>query len=161
MEIDKKLYGEIKEYCKLNGLKPSEYVNALLKKAFMEDKYGAAPFKKEVTFVGNKKFDEAVIAEINEIIQDREKLSEFIKTHQETFANDKPDANGRVYPREVLEKAIEEYNEPVKNLDKNLDKVSQLDEENVDLDKNSSTNSSNVSQSEQKTVKKHTIKPIK
>ena len=160
MEIDKKLYGEIKEYCKLNGLKPSEYVNALLKKAFMEDKYGAAPFKKEVTFVGNKKFDEAVIAEINEIIHDREKLSEFIKTHQERFVNDKPDANGRVYTEKALKDAVEKFNES-SNQDKNLDKVSQLDEENVDLDKNSSTNSSNVSQSEKKTVKKHTIKPIK
>ena len=158
MEIDKKLYEEIKEYCKLNGLKPSEYVNALLKKAFMEDKYGAAPFKKEVTFVGNKKFDEAVIAEINEIIHDREKLSEFIKTHQETFVNDKPDANGRVYTKETMKDAVEKFNESL-NPDKN--QVSQLDEENVDLDKNSSTNSSNVSQSEKKTVKKHTIKPIK
>lgn len=160
MEIDKKLYGEIKEYCKLNGIKPSEYINGLLKKAFMEDKYGIAPFKKEVTFVGNKKFDEAVIAEINEIIHDKEKLSEFIKTRQETFVTGKPDANGRVYTEEALKDAVEKFNESL-NQDKNLDKASQLDEENVDLDKNFSTNSSNVSQSEKKTVKKHTIKPIK
>lgn len=160
MEIDKKLYGEIKEYCKLNDLKPSEYVNALLKKAFMEDKYGTAPFKKEVTFVGNKKFDEAVIAEINEIIHDKEKLSEFIKTRQETFVTGKPDANGRVYTEEALKDAVEKFNESL-NQGKNLDNVPQLDEENVDLDNDSSTNSSNVSQLEKKTVKKHTIKPIK
>lgn len=160
MEVDKKLYEDIKEYCALNGLKPKEYINALLKKAFMEDKYGTAPFKKEVTFVGNKKFDEAVIAEINEIIHDKEKLSEFIKTRQEMFVTDKPDANGRVYTKEALKDAVEKFNESL-NQDKNLDNVSQLDEENVDLDKDSSTNSNNVPQLEKKTVKKHTIKPIK
>ncbi|MBP5725285.1 MAG: hypothetical protein J6X18_17130, partial [Bacteroidales bacterium] len=64
MEVDKKLYEDIKEYCKLNGLKPSEYVNATLKKAFMEDKYGSAPFLKkdsqEFVVYGNKAFEDAV-----------------------------------------------------------------------------------------------------
>ena len=46
MEIDKKLYEDIKAYCKLNNLKVGEYVNGLLKKAFMEDKYGASPFER-------------------------------------------------------------------------------------------------------------------
>lgn len=45
MEIDKKLYEEIKAYCDLNGIKPKEYINTLLKKAFMEDKYGKHPFQ--------------------------------------------------------------------------------------------------------------------
>lgn len=43
MEVDKKLYEEIKEYCELNGLKPRDFTNSLLKKAFMEEKYGKAP----------------------------------------------------------------------------------------------------------------------
>lgn len=43
MEIDKALYSEIKAYCDINGLKPREYVHKLLKKAFMEDKYGKMP----------------------------------------------------------------------------------------------------------------------
>ena len=43
MEIDKKLYNQIKEYCDLNGLKPKEYIHSLLSKAFMEDKYGERP----------------------------------------------------------------------------------------------------------------------
>lgn len=43
MEIDKELYNEIKEYCDLNGLKPRAYIHTLLKKAFMEDKYGKMP----------------------------------------------------------------------------------------------------------------------
>jgi hypothetical protein len=145
MEVDKKLYEEIKEYCTLNGLKPKEYINDLLKKAFMEDKYGNKPF------MTNKIRVESVLVKADE-----------------------PDRNGIVYTKEALEKAVEQYKEKVTigkdgdiflgeltHLDKNLDKMSQLDVENVDLDKNSSTNSNNVSQSGKKLVKKHTIKPIK
>jgi len=43
MEIDKQLYAEIKEYCELNGLKPREFVHGILKKAFMEEKFGKIP----------------------------------------------------------------------------------------------------------------------
>lgn len=43
MEIDKDLYNEIKKYCVLNGIKPKEYVNDLLKKAFLRDRYGEKP----------------------------------------------------------------------------------------------------------------------
>lgn len=43
MEVDKQLYAEIKEYCELNGLKPRDFANNLLKKAFMEEKYGKMP----------------------------------------------------------------------------------------------------------------------
>ena len=43
MEVDKQLYAEIKEYCELNGLKPRDFTNNLLKKAFMEEKYGKMP----------------------------------------------------------------------------------------------------------------------
>ena len=45
MEIDKNLYQEIKEYCNLNGIKPKDYINTLLRKAFMQDKYGERPFQ--------------------------------------------------------------------------------------------------------------------
>lgn len=43
MEIDKQLYAEIKEYCELNGLKPRDFIHNILKRAFMEEKYGKAP----------------------------------------------------------------------------------------------------------------------
>ena len=38
--IDAKLLREIEGYCELNGLNAEEYVNYLLKKAFMIEKYG-------------------------------------------------------------------------------------------------------------------------
>lgn len=43
MEIEKKLYSEIKEYCKLNQLKIGDFINDLLKKAFNIEKFGEAP----------------------------------------------------------------------------------------------------------------------
>lgn len=42
--IETKLHNEIKEYCKLNNLKVNIFINELLKKAFMREKYGEAPF---------------------------------------------------------------------------------------------------------------------
>ena len=44
IELDKKLHKEIKEYCQLNGLIMKDFVNKLLKKAFMVEKYGDKPF---------------------------------------------------------------------------------------------------------------------
>ena len=145
MEVDKKLYEEIKEYCTLNGLKPKEYINDLLKKAFMEDKYGNKPF------MTNKIRVESVLVKADE-----------------------PDRNGTIYSKEALEKAVEQYKEKVTigkdgdiflgeltHPDKTQDDLPQLDDKKVDLEKDSSTNSSNVSQSGKKLVKKHTIKPIK
>ncbi len=42
--INNDLYEEIKEYCGLNGIKPSILCNNLLKKALTELKYGDIPF---------------------------------------------------------------------------------------------------------------------
>lgn len=41
--IDKTLYQEIKEYCKLNNLKVKDFINTLLRKAFTIEKYGEKP----------------------------------------------------------------------------------------------------------------------
>ena len=43
MEIDKKLYKDIKSYCELNNLKVSDFINGLLRKAFNIEKYGEKP----------------------------------------------------------------------------------------------------------------------
>lgn len=44
MEIEKKLYDDIKSYCKLNNLKVNTFINNLLRKAFNVEKYGESPF---------------------------------------------------------------------------------------------------------------------
>ena len=46
ISIDEKLYSEIKEYCKLNGLKLNEFVESLLRKTFTLEKFGDVPFGK-------------------------------------------------------------------------------------------------------------------
>lgn len=49
MQIDKNLYEEINEYCKLNNLKTRDFIHKLLKDSFLKEKYGESPFflKKE------------------------------------------------------------------------------------------------------------------
>jgi hypothetical protein len=43
-DIDIKLIKDIEEYCSINNIEnPSKYVTKLLKKAFMEEKYGKKP----------------------------------------------------------------------------------------------------------------------
>ena len=49
IELDKKLHKDIKEYCQLNGLVMKDFVNKLLKKAFMVEKYGDKPFAEPKT----------------------------------------------------------------------------------------------------------------
>lgn len=44
VEIEKKLYQEIKDYCKLNDLVIKDFINKILKKAFTVEKYGDKPF---------------------------------------------------------------------------------------------------------------------
>lgn len=85
MEIDKKLYGDIKEYCKLNGLKTAEYVNSLLKNAFMLDKYGVSPFSKERTIIEHDAFNEAVNNEVKRILNDPKEFEEAAKKFNKTL----------------------------------------------------------------------------
>ena len=53
VEIDKKLYQEIKDYCKLNNLVIKDFVSKLLRKAFTIEKYGDRPFAENNITVGN------------------------------------------------------------------------------------------------------------
>lgn len=106
MEIDKKLHEEIKEYCKLNGLKTSEYVNSILKKAFMMDKYGVSPFKRaEDSVIGNDAFEKAVNDEVRRILNDKEELHALLSAK---FENGE---NGRVYSEEALRDAVAKFNQ--------------------------------------------------
>lgn len=104
MEIDKKLYGDIKEYCKLNGLKTAEYVNSLLKNAFMLDKYGVSPFSKERTVIEHDAFNEAVNNEVKRILNDPKEFEEAAKKFNKGFFDEM-----REYSKtEITEKSIPE-----------------------------------------------------
>ena len=64
VEIDKKLYQEIKDYCKLNDLVIKDFVNKLLRKALTVEKYGDKPFSYENRTINvNKKKQNGIIPE--------------------------------------------------------------------------------------------------
>lgn len=104
MEIDKKLYGDIKEYCKLNGLKTAEYVNSLLKNAFMLDKYGVSPFSKEHTVIEHDAFNEAVNNEVKRILNDPKEFEEAAKKFNKRFFDEMKEYS----KTEITEKSIPE-----------------------------------------------------
>ena len=65
VNIEDKLYEDIREYCKLNKLTISVFVNNLLKKNFMVEKYDDAPpfFKKRKPEIESVPVDIRKIAE--------------------------------------------------------------------------------------------------
>ena len=65
VNIEDKLYESIKDYCKLNKLTIGTFINDLLKKNFMVEKYDDAPpfFKKKVD---EKKIEKIVVEEVKE-----------------------------------------------------------------------------------------------
>lgn len=77
MEIDKKLYSDIKDYCKANNLKIGEFINELLQKAFMIEKYGDKPpiFKENLKKVieEDKEFETTPKKPISISVNDNEK----------------------------------------------------------------------------------------
>lgn len=66
--INNDLYSEIKQYCDLNGIKPSVLCNDLLKKALNELKYGDIPFG----VIGNEQINEHINEQINETLPKEE-----------------------------------------------------------------------------------------
>lgn len=77
IEINKLLIKDIKEYCSLNDLKLTDFINSLLKDAFMKEKYGDSPFdmisgKQEVEVVKINEMEyhpEPEIVPVQEIVQ--------------------------------------------------------------------------------------------
>ena len=183
MEIDKKLLDDIRSYCKLNGLKLGEYVNATLKRAFMEDKYGDAPFLKkdsqEFVMHGNKAFEDAVDAEVKKILNDPKEFEEVAKKFNQKFfkGTDELDTAMRKFNEtffhgmkeaQETEKEISDYME--KN---NLEPVSMEEliygddesgkdrQENAQIPENVQKSDVNLDKNKSKTIRKRTIKPIK
>ena len=49
MKIDNKLYQDIKEFCELNEMETDNFINKILKEAFLIEKYGDSPFSRKNT----------------------------------------------------------------------------------------------------------------
>lgn len=89
IEIDIKLIKDIEEYCLINDIQnPSNYVTKLLKKAFMEEKYGKKPdifvkHEKEIDSIKQTSSIEANIKKENDIVEEVYKLSSEEDTKQQ------------------------------------------------------------------------------
>jgi hypothetical protein len=59
MVLDKDLYGEISEYCILNGIKTRDFIHEILREAFLIKKYGDTPF----AFIGQQQKKDTQISE--------------------------------------------------------------------------------------------------
>ena len=66
-ELDKKIHKDIKEYCQLNGLVMKDFVNKLLKKAFMVEKYGERPFAEPTM----SNLEEEAIEKIKDMVENQ------------------------------------------------------------------------------------------
>lgn len=97
MEIDKKLYNDIKEYCKLNDLKVGNFINNLLRKAFNIEKYGSTPFSVNngtifddtlYNIIENNKNDDIIYKEDQKVEEVKEIVPEVIE-EKEVVALDK------------------------------------------------------------------------
>lgn len=91
VNIEDKLYEEIREYCRLNKLTISVFVNDLLRKNFMVEKYDDAPpfFKKKniesvvVTGTLTKEGEfEQEKAEVKEVMERGQTVEEFQQRYQ-------------------------------------------------------------------------------
>lgn len=74
MQIDKQLYDEIHEYCKLNELKTRDFIHKILREAFNKEKFGDSPF------AFNKK-TENIVKEIETTIEIKEEKNNIPKNN--------------------------------------------------------------------------------
>ena len=76
MQIDKQLYEEINEYCKLNELKTRDFIHKILKDGFLKEKYGELPFifKTQETYIekGEEIIETSTIEIIRPLIAEKE-----------------------------------------------------------------------------------------
>ena len=90
VDINDKLYRNIADYCSINNITIKQYVNDLLRKNFMIDKYGIAPC------VQTKK-DNTVQLQINEVkdeeIHSPKKEEIYVEKHDNTEKSEESNAN--------------------------------------------------------------------
>jgi hypothetical protein len=112
IELDKKLHKDIKEYCQLNGLIMKDFVNKLLKKAFMVEKYGDKPFNYENgTLVDNEKKQDEIIPEDTPGVI----WAPYIPAEMVTVLENLKPAD---LPPITNEKILEKYRKPIEGMSK-------------------------------------------
>ena len=110
MQIDKKIYDEINEYCKDNGLKTKDFIHKLLKEAFLKEKYGDSPFQS----IKLSKIEDQACGKIKEIIENQTSVPVEIRevTDEHFF-----DMLNPVEVKDVEKNIVQTVHEEVKNAD--------------------------------------------
>lgn len=118
MQIDKQIYDEINEYCKLNNLKARDFIHKLLKEAFLKEKYGDSPFafnKKTENIVKETESTIEVKEEKNDIPKNDDiKLDLVMKVFNETLGSKISPVEPIPEPVEQVETKKEENLKPKK-----------------------------------------------
>lgn len=70
MQIDKNLYDEINEYCKINDIKTRDFIHKILREGFMKEKYGEMPFQRSKT----NEMEHAACGKIKDLIENQVSL---------------------------------------------------------------------------------------
>ena len=114
LSINDKLYKEIVSYCELNGLDTVQFINDLLKKSFMIEKYGEKP---GVQITKTTPITTEVVVKQEEVItkENEKETQEKPKIINEVVKNDKVDIdNLSVNMDEDLDEEIKNSVKPKK-----------------------------------------------
>ena len=120
MQIDKHLYDEINEYCKLNELKTRDFIHKILREAFNKEKFGETPFafnKKTENIVKETEPTIEIKEEKNDIPKNDDiKLDLVMKVFNETLGSKIPPVKTTPFPEQVkqVETKKEENTKPKK-----------------------------------------------
>jgi len=103
IEIKDKLYKDIESYCTLNELDFNDYVNNLLKKTFMEEKYGDRPFAKAVQYEKPLPANEAPTpTEVEIVVKKNEETNEYEVEAKETTIPIETDIKPQISNNEII-----------------------------------------------------------
>ena len=107
VKIKDTLYQEIKDYCNVNNLKINDFVNDLIQKQFMIEKYGDVPFYK---------FNQKYINMVEEIPEEIQKV---VNEHFDEMLNNDTDYQIKIVEPEKKE----ETSEPIVRVSDEVQKV--------------------------------------
>jgi len=90
LNIDKKLYSDIKAYCKVNGIDDvDKFCGNLLEKAFTSEKYGAVPNIVPTKDV-EKKIEEPLVYDTNNVLPLQNVTTELVEENKEDQPKEEP-----------------------------------------------------------------------
>lgn len=136
IEIDNNLFNNIKEYCFCNNIiDVSNFINTLLKKKFMEEKYGDRPNINNKPNLNNK-----VVNEEKKVKENKQPFWDFVKKIEGDDLRIIMEI-GREYsdnnkdPNNYIEEIKKEFNKRIKSLDSVFSVKEDIEKEEISKNK--------------------------